>query len=573
VPQTPQASPDHLFDVVQLGHCSSVHLANIARWHAVLAAECTVGAMTDHATHRVERHCDVAVIGGSAAGLAAALQLGRQRRSVIVIDAGEPRNGPAAHLHGYLSREGLPPSDLTRIGREEVRSYGGEILDGRASGVTRTTGERFRVELVGGHSVVARRVLAATGVVDELPDIEGLGQNWGSDVIHCPFCHGYEFRDRRTVLIVTDPTGLHSATLFRHLSAQFTVVIHGALDVDDSELDALRAGGVTICRSQVRRIVTDVDGHVTAVELTDHDPIHAEAVVVGPRFKARAEPFAALGLRPVEHPSGLGDFMETDATGATAIPGIYAAGNVADPSQQVLQAAADGSRVGAMISFSLAREDLAAAARPRANQADWDHRYGGDQIWSGNPNGTLVNEASELPPGRALDVGAGEGGDALWLAGQGWRVTASDISQRALERIGAEADRRALLVECHHADANALGAFETGAFDLVSAQYASIPRTPDGRGARNILDAVAPGGTLLVVSHDLEAMRAPIDEVASSRAFDPDAYVRVDDFAAAIADSTAWHIEVHEKRPRPAGAVSASHHVDDVVLRARRVAG
>ncbi len=152
----------------------------------------------------------------------------------------------------------------------------------------------------------------------------------------------------------------------------------------------------------------------------------------------------------------------------------------------MLQAAADGSRVGAMISFSLADDDLAAAARPSANQADWDHRYGGEQMWSGNPNGTLVNEVAGVRPGRALDVGAGEGGDALWLAEKGWRVTASDISQRALDRVAAEAARRGVAVECHHADANALDAFATGSFDLVSAQYASIPRTPDGRGVANV---------------------------------------------------------------------------------------
>src|ERR671919_1866592 len=106
--------------------------------------------MSDH-TPTVERYCDVAVIGGSAAGLAAALQLGRQRRSVIVVDAGEPRNPPAAHVHGYLGREGSAPSDLTAVGREEVRSYGVEVLDGRVQRVTRTQDERFRVELVGGH--------------------------------------------------------------------------------------------------------------------------------------------------------------------------------------------------------------------------------------------------------------------------------------------------------------------------------------------------------------------------------------------------------------------------------------
>ena len=102
----------------------------------------------------------------------------------------------------------------------------------------------FRVELVGGHSIIARRVLAATGLVDELPDIDGLAEHWGRDVIHCPFCHGYEVRDRRIVQIVTHPMGLHTAGLFRQLSAQLTVVLHDAVDVDDSELDALRAGGV-----------------------------------------------------------------------------------------------------------------------------------------------------------------------------------------------------------------------------------------------------------------------------------------------------------------------------------------
>ncbi len=527
--------------------------------------------MNEHQHRTVERHCDVAVVGGSAAGLAAALQLGRQRRSVIVVDAGEPRNAPAARMHSYFGHEGLSPSELTSIGRDEVRRYGGEVITGRVVDVTRTDDDRFRLELVGGHTVVARRLLAATGLVDELPDIDGLAAHWGGDVIHCPFCHGFEVRDRHIVQIVTHPMGLHPAGLFRQLSARYTLVLHDGVDADDPEVEVLRAAGVTVVEGRVRRVVTGDDGHVAAVELTDGARIDADAVAIGPRFKVRAEPFASLGLKPAEHQSGLGDFVETDATGATAIPGVYAAGNVTDPSQQVLQAAANGSRVGGMISFSLAHEDIAAAARPSANEADWDHRYGGDQMWSGNPNGTLVNEIAGRTAGRALDVGAGEGGDAVWLAEQGWDVTASDISQRALERVAAEARRRGLRIECHHADANALDAFDTGAFDLVSAQYASIPRTPDSRGACNLLNAVAPGGTLLIVSHDLEPMRAPIDTQEHSRPFDADAYLRLDDFVAVLAESSEWEIEVHEKRPRPPGAVSASHHVDDIVLRARRL--
>ena len=532
-----------------------------------------VGAMPDHTPQTIERQCDVVVVGGSAAGLSAALQLVRQRRSVIVVDAGRPRNAPAARMHGYLGRDGTPPSELLTAGRDEVRSYGGEVLDGGVRRVTRVDDGRFRAELVGGHSIVARRVLAATGLTDELPEIDGLEDQWGQCVIHCPFCHGYEVRDRRIVQIVTHPMGLHPTRLFRQLAAHLTVVLHHPVDVDDSELDALRAGGVDIVIGPVRRVVTGPDGGPTAVELTGNERIDADAVVVGPRFRVHAEPFVSLGLRPAPHPSGLGDVIETDASGQTAIPGLYAAGNVTDPSHQVLHAAADGSRVGAMISFSLADDDLRDDARPPAREADWDHRYAGDPVWSGNPNGTLVDEIVNLTPGRALDVGAGEGGDALWLAEQGWTVTANDISQRALDRVDAEAKRRGLRVECHHADANAPDAFGAAAFDLVSAQYASIARTPDGRGVQAMLNAVAPGGTLIVVSHDVAPMRTPIDTLTHSRAFDPDAYLRVDDFAAALADRTGWHIEVDEKRARPAGAASGSLHVDDVVLRAHRRTG
>ena len=518
----------------------------------------------------MERHCDVAVIGGSAAGLAAALQLGRQRRSVIVVDSGEPRNAPAAHMHSYLGHEGLPPSELAAIGRDEVRSYGGEVVPGRAADVTRTDDGHFRVQLVGGNTIIARRVLAATGLVDELPDIEGLAQHWGVDVIHCPFCHGYEVRDQRIVQIVTNPMGLRPAPLFRQLTTQFTVVLHDGVDVSNAEVESLRAAGVDIVDARVRRIVTGGNGRLTAVELVDGTRIDADAVAIGTPFKVRADAFAPAGLRPTPHPMGTGDFVETDPFGETSVPGLYAAGNLTDPSQQVLQAAANGSRVGGMISFSLANEDITAAARPSSNEADWDHRYSGAQLWSGNPNGTLVNEVAGMSAGRALDVGAGEGGDAVWLAQRGWQVTASDISRRALDRVAAAAEALGLSIDFHHADANAAHAFQSGGFDLVSAQYASIPRTPDSRGVANVLDAVAAGGTLLVVSHDIEPMRAPVDTTQHSRPFDADAYVRVEDFVAALTDAPDWKIEVHEKRPRPAGAASG-HHVDDIILRATRL--
>ena len=515
--------------------------------------------------HTIVRHCDVAIIGGSAAGLAAALQLVRQRRSVIVVDSGEPRNAVAAHMHSFLGRDGTPPGELLTAGRAEIRGYGGEVLSGRAAQITRV-GDRFSIALTEGHTVRARRVIAATGLADELPAIDGLAQHWGAAAIHCPFCHGYEVRDQRVVQVVTHPMGLHATSLFRQLTDRLTVVVEPEVDADPA-LEPLRAAGVDVRSASVHRLVSEPGGRLSAVELVGGTRLDADAVVVGPRFRARAEAFAALGLSTEPHASGLGDVVAVDAMGATAIEGVFAAGSITDPGQQVLPAAAHGSRVGAAVAFSLADEDVRAAARPSGIAADWEHRYSGEPLWSGNPNGSLVVEVADLPPARALDVGAGEGGDAIWLAEQGWDITASDISTGALDRVRAEADRRGLTVTCLLADANALDAFPRESYDLVSASYASIPRTPDRRGVRAILDAVAPGGTLLVLGHDVEAMHS---RHHLGVPFDPEAYVQITDFQLAVSETPGWTITSVGKRPRPPGSASADQHVDDVVLRARR---
>ena len=140
---------------------------------------------------------DVVVIGGGAAGLSAALVLSRARRTVLVVDAGAPRNGPAAHMHGYLSRDGLPPGELLATGRNEVKSYGGDIIAGVATDLASDGHGGFAVILADGQRFSARRLLVTTGLRDELPGIPGLAERWARDVLHCPYCHGHEVRDRR----------------------------------------------------------------------------------------------------------------------------------------------------------------------------------------------------------------------------------------------------------------------------------------------------------------------------------------------------------------------------------------
>ncbi|MGW3974370.1 FAD-dependent oxidoreductase [Streptomyces ardesiacus] len=183
---------------------------------------------------------------------------------------------------------------------------------------------------------MARRVLAATGLSDELPTIDGVTEGWGRGVINCPFCHGFEVRDQRLVQIVTYPLGLHPTPLFRHLTDRLTVVLHDPTGLGETAVEALAASGVTVERGEVCRVLTGPDGKVSGVELGDGRVLEADAVVVGSRFRARADVLAGVGLTTTPHPTGVGDVLTVDARGETAVPGIYAAGNVTDPSLQVL---------------------------------------------------------------------------------------------------------------------------------------------------------------------------------------------------------------------------------------------
>lgn len=507
-----------------------------------------------------QRWCDVVVIGGSAAGLAGALMLARSRRSVIVVDGGEPRNAPAAHMHGYLGYEGKSPSELVAAGRDEVRSYGVEILDGRVDTVERD-GDRFVARLADG-VVRARKVLVATGATDELPDVDGLADHWGDQVIHCPYCHGWEVRDQRIVVVASNPMAAHQAGLFRQLSDDVTVVVHDPEAVGEQGLAALvdlSQHGVEVIAEPAVRVVAS-GGRLTGVELRSGQIVDADAVAVATFIRARAAMLAPLGIEPVVHPSGIATSIEVGEMGATAVRGVYAAGNVANPMLQVLPAAAAGSMAGAVINAELVHDDLADAA---VSPNEWDLRYGStDQVWSGNPNGTLVVEADGMEPGRVLDVGCGEGADSIWLAEQGWQVVALDVAAPALERASAAAASRGVSIETVCADLPSAG-FEPGSFDLVSLFYPAIPRTPEGEAIEAMLDAVAPGGTLLVVGHSFDG-HVHHDHTP---AFDQRAYVQVDDIAARL-DTAAWTIVEHGVRNRPAG--HNTHHHDDIVLRATK---
>ncbi|MBV1778344.1 NAD(P)/FAD-dependent oxidoreductase [Paeniglutamicibacter sp. ABSL32-1] len=301
---------------------------------------------------------DVAIIGGGAAGLAAAQALGRSRRSVVVIDAGEPRNAPAEGVHNFLTRDGLPPRELLALGRAEAGGYGVEFRDARAT-ATRRDDAGFGIELEGGRWLAARRIILASGVSDQLPEVAGLAAYWGKNALHCPYCHGWEVRDR-DIAVLDSPFAVHQALMFRQLSDRVTLFTAPGREFDPLEREKLEARGIGIMAQEIIAVRGN-ETHLTHLAFRDGGEQAVDALVVMPRFTAGIAALAGVGLQATAHPSGIGTHVAADETGKTEIPGLWAAGNTRDPMAQVMMAAADGLRVGAMVNADLIQEETDAA--------------------------------------------------------------------------------------------------------------------------------------------------------------------------------------------------------------------
>jgi thioredoxin reductase/SAM-dependent methyltransferase len=512
----------------------------------------------------MDTYYDVVIIGGGAAGLSGALALGRARRSVLLIDGGQPRNAPAGHVHNYLGREGTPPGELVAIGRREVEQYGVEVHDGHATAATLEEDGSFVVE-VDGRQVRARRLLVTTGLLDELPDVPGIAEHWGDTVLHCPYCHGWEVRDRAIGILGSAPVSLHQAGLFRQWSADITLFLDGGPVPGDEVLERFAARGIRVVGDAV---AAWEDG---GVRLVSGELVARDAIVVAPRMHARSAVLESLGIETTELRMGdhvVGTHVESGPQGSTSIPGVRVAGNVTTLNAQVISAAAAGLEAAAMLNAELVEEDTDRAVELRRmfSQQAWDERYRASDghLWSGRPNPVLVAEAAGLRPGRALDVGCGEGGDALWLAERGWDVTGFDVSSVALERAADHARERGLSVRWQHADLLTESP-APGAFDLVCAHFLHLPTAERTRFYGELAAAVAPGGTLLIAAH------APSDlRTALHRPPLPEMFFTADELVADL-DPDTWEIVVAEQRPR----IERTHDgdevtVEDTVLRARR---
>jgi thioredoxin reductase len=301
---------------------------------------------------------DVVVVGGGPAGLSAALVLLRARRTVVVVDAGAPRNAPAAHLHGFLSRDGLPPGQLLAAGRSEVSGYGGLLLDDTVVAVE----PGFQAQLADGSQLGARRILVATGLRDELPDLPGVRERWGMDLLHCPYCHGWEVRDQPLGVLGGTPEAVQHALLVRQWSPDVTLFPHTDI-LGPEQRERLTARGIGIVQGTVARLAVDND-RLHGVELRGGTVVPRTAVFVRPRFVPNAGLLIGLGCAVDEH-----GWVVHDPVGRTSVAGVWVAGNAADPRAQVITAAGEGSAAAIALNADLVDEDV--------KRALTDHRHPG----------------------------------------------------------------------------------------------------------------------------------------------------------------------------------------------------
>ena len=294
---------------------------------------------------------DVIVIGGSFAGQSAAMQLARARQNVLLVDAGMPRNRFADASHGFLGQDGNAPDAIVRTATCQLLKYPtAEVLQAEAQHVGERDGG-FVVRLANGTERHAKRLVLATGITDMLPDIAGMAERWGDTVLHCPYCHGYEVRDRPLGIIANHPLSAHQAVLIPDWGPA-TYFTQGTYEPEPETAMLLAKRGVRIERTPVRALIGEAPS-LRAVELADGRLVEIAAVFTAPRTRPTSPIAEMLGC--IMEDGHTGPFVKVDAWGATSVPGVFAAGDAASPMHNATIASAAGVLAGIAAHQSLAR--------------------------------------------------------------------------------------------------------------------------------------------------------------------------------------------------------------------------
>ena len=294
-------------------------------------------------------HVDVVIIGGSNAGLSAALTLGRSCRKVAVIDAGDPRNAPASHAHNIFTRDGTPPSELLRIGREQLEPYDVEVLQARVSQITGSK-NTFELTLDNGESLSARRIVLATGISDDLPDVLGIKELWGKSIFTCPYCHGWEVRGKPLV-VVGDGAANHYgyARLIQHWSRNLIFIAGETPVVTLERLADLEERGIRVVEANVTEFEHD-GGKLEAVQLSNGESLARHAAFMPMPMSLKGDLHTQLGCELSED----GDKLIVDDKNQTSVAGVYAAGDiVTTPMHSVTFAMASAQKTATSLNVDL----------------------------------------------------------------------------------------------------------------------------------------------------------------------------------------------------------------------------
>lgn len=290
---------------------------------------------------------DAIIIGGSFAGLSAAMYVARARRTVLIIDARSPRNRFAAHSHGFFAQDGSEPGAMLAAARAQVAAYPTvSFVDGEAVSAAKEA-DGFSVTLASGEVVQGSRLVLAFGISDELPAIPGIAERWGKSVIHCPYCHGYEFSGQRLGVLKLSEMSLHQAMLIAEWGPT-TLYLNGDPEPDAETLAQLRERGVRIEPAPVREL--HGEGAI-AIELGDGRTSELDALYIGTRTRLNSDIAQQLGCGIDE--GVWGSIIRTDEWKATTVPGVFAAGDITRSAHNVTWASADGVTAGVALHRSL----------------------------------------------------------------------------------------------------------------------------------------------------------------------------------------------------------------------------
>lgn len=309
-------------------------------------------------------HWDVLIVGAGSAGLTAALVLGRSRKKVLVCDTGKPRNAPATEAHGVLSRDGTPPSEILRIGREQLVPYPSVVLQHRAvAEILRTDPDGdypFSARLDDGSRVFARKILLAMGVKDELPDLPGVAELWGKSIFHCPYCHAWEVRDEPLAVLGNGPMALHLALLLTGWTSNLVVCTNGPASFSMEERARLEASGILVDEKQVSGLDREGD-RLRAIRFADGSELARQGIFLPTRAVPEPSLVRKLGCALTE-----ASYIQADEFGQTTVPGVFAAGDIVGMPHSVAIAMGRATMAAFKLNADLTNERLVVASAPQS---------------------------------------------------------------------------------------------------------------------------------------------------------------------------------------------------------------